>query len=158
MPAATPTDVPLVRGTWARAATPPALTQAAVPDGRWVLSGVNYYLTNPNTPIGAISLDASYVLARGQVVTRGGTLAYDVSNDIVVLTDSGVRFGSPSQNSFAGSFAATSSPETLRLTCPSSGSVTIDWGISGEELTVGFTSSDVPGQTLWPRYHFRRAP
>ncbi len=158
LPAGTPTDVALVRGTWSRAAAPPALVQGTVPDGRWVLSAVNYFITNGNTPIGTINLDASYVLARGQVTTAGGTLSYDVSNDVVVLTDSGVRFGAPSHNAFAGPFAGVRSPETIRIACPSAGNVTIDWGVEGDELIVGFTSSDVPGQTLWPRYRFRRAP
>lgn len=157
LPMGTSVDVPLVRGSWARAVTPPALTQGAVPDGRWVLSGVNYYLTNGMTPIGTISYDASYVLARGQVITQGGNLSYDVANDIVVLTDSGVRFGGPSQNTFGGPFSQASSPATIALTCGGSGNVRFDWGVDGDELIIGFTSSDVPGQTLWPRYRFRRA-
>lgn len=159
LPAGTPTELPLVRGLWSRAAQPPALAQASVPDARWVLSGVDYYVTNTSTPIGNIDLAATYTLARGQVLTRGGALTYDLAQDNVVVSDTGVRFGEPGHNSFAGSFSATSSPTDLPLTCPAGGgSARLDWGLSGDELTVGFTSRDVPGQTLWPRFHFRRAP
>jgi hypothetical protein len=160
LPAGTPTDaLPLVRGTWTLGATPPALVQASVPDARWVLDSLDYTVTGNATPIGTIDLAATYVLARGQVVTEGGNLHYDVSQDNVVLTDSHVRFGSPQHNGFAGTFPTTSSPATLALSCPSAGgSVSIDWGLEGDVLTVGFTSRDVPSQTLWPRFHFRRVP
>ena len=157
LPSGTATDLPLVTGHWMQASAPPALVQASVPDARWVLSSVDFYLTSPATPIGTIDLAASYVLGRGQVITRGGALSYDVSDDVVVLTDSHVRFGSPSQYSFSGPLG-TSSPATIALTCPAGDHVQLDWGLVGDELTIGFTSQDVPSQTLWPRYHFTRMP
>lgn len=160
VPAGTPTDdLPLVRGMWTQAETPPALSQASVPDGRWLLEGVDFFLTNPNTPVGTIDLAATYVLARGQVVTSGGHLSYDLTNDVVVLTESGLRFGGPDSYTFGGILPETS-PATMPLDCPESatGGVALEWGIDGDVLTVGFESSDVPGSHLWPRYHFRRAP
>lgn len=159
LPAVTSGDAPLVTGHWTMAAAPPALVAAPVPDARWVLDGVDFYLTSGSTPIGVIDLSASYVLARGQVVTEGGTLHYDVAQDAVVLTESNVRFGGPAHDGFAGTFDDSATPSNLALTCPSSGgSVPLEWGLEGDELTIGFTSSDVPGQTLWPRFHFHRAP
>jgi len=149
---------PLVQGGWSMAATPPALTQASVPDGRWQLEGIDFYVTAPNTPIGVIDLTRSYVLGRGQVVTSGGNLTYDVSQDAVVITESNVRLGGPGHDSFSGPFDSSGSPATISLTCPAGGGTSaFDWGLEGDVLTIGFTSHDVPSQTLWPRFHFRRA-
>lgn len=160
LPSGTPSDAALVRGGWTMAAAPPALTQASLPDARWTLESVDFHLTSASTPIGAIDLAASYVLARGQVVTEGGTLHYDVAQDVVVLTESGVRFGGPQHDDFATAIPTGSSPSTSPLSCPAAatGDITFDWGLEGDVLTIGFTSMDVPSQTLWPRYHFRRAP
>lgn len=158
LPAGTATDdLPLVRGSWIQATEPPALVQASVPDARWVMESLQFYLTNPNTPIGAIDLEATYVLARGQVITSGGALSYDVDADNVVLTDSGVRFGEPDSYSFRGAFSGGASPATLPLECPAGGDAELEWGIEGDVLTIGFVSESVPGSTLWPRYRFRRA-
>ena len=159
VPSGTPTNLPLVTGRWAMASAPPALTQASVPDARWILDDVAYYVTNAVTPIGTIDLTASYVLARGQLVTSGGTLAYDTVQDTVVITESNVRLGGPGNDSFAGALDTSASPATITDTCPSGGTTTIDWGIDASGLSIGFTSThSVPGQTLWPRFHFHRAP
>jgi hypothetical protein len=159
VPEGTPTDdLPLVRGSWTEATEPPALTQGTVPDGRWLLESTDFFLTNPNTPVGTIDLATTYVLARGQVVTSGGHLAYDLSNDVVVLTDGGLRFGGPDSYTMGGALPATS-PGTMTLDCPAAAThgVPLEWGIDGDVLTIGFESSSVPGSRLWPRYRFRRA-
>lgn len=151
-------DLSLVRGEWTQAAEPPALSQASVPDARWRLVGTDFYVSSANTPIGAIDVDGSYVLARGQLVTRDGSMYYDVSNDIVLLATSGVRFGEPDTISFAGPFAGTTSPASLSLTCPSGATdpVVFDWGLEANRLTIGFTAYDIPESTVWARYHFER--
>jgi hypothetical protein len=160
LPAGSPTDdLPLVRGSWEQAESPPALAQAGLPDGRWLLEAVEFYLTNPNTPVGTIDLEATYVLARGQVVTTAGHLSYDLSNDVVVLTESGLRFGGPDSYTMGG-VLPVSSPATMPLDCPEGATegVDLEWGIEGDLLTIGFESSNVPGSRLWPRYQFRRLP
>ncbi len=158
-PAGAPTDdEPLVRGVWIEQAEPPALTQAEVPDARWVLDSMAFYVSTRHTPIGSVDLERTYVLARGQLETRGGRLAYDTDTHNFVQSVEGPVFGGPQSNSFAGAFSGGASPATIALDCPGSGSVTFDWGIEGDLLTVGFTSRDVPGATLWPRFTFRRQP
>jgi Copper type II ascorbate-dependent monooxygenase, C-terminal domain len=159
LPTGTPVDPPLARGGWTQTATPPALTPASVPDGRWLLSGVEMLGTGGPTPIGNIDFATSYMLARGQVIVRGGELAFDASTETVVLIGRGMRFGGPTRQSFRVAFDGVTSPSVGPSLCPSSGPpVRFDWGLAGDVLTLGFTRSDVPGQTLWPRYHFRRAP
>lgn len=152
------TDTTLARGMWMVASAPPVLAAATVPDGRWVLESMDFYITDANTPIGTIDLANTYVLGRGQVVTSGGTLTYDVAQDSVVLSESGVRFGGPGQSSFALTFDDSVTPAAGPLSCPAGGNVAFDWGLEGDVLTIGFESTDVPGQTLWPRFHFRRQP
>ncbi len=152
MPADAPETLPLVRGVWQSQSAPPTLVQGPVPEGHWGLEAFEFYVTNSVTPIGNIDLKTSYVLARGQVYTQVGELAYDLANDIVVLSDSGTRFGQPSKNTFRGPFAGGSSHAQFQATCPEGGTpVKPDWGVDGDALTIGFESSAVPGRTLWPR-------
>ena len=156
LPAGMTGETPLVRGMWNVAPAPPALTQGPVPDGRWVLESLDFTVTGVGTPIGNIDLAETYVLARGQVVTGGGALVYDLAQDTIVLSESGTRFGEPSQNTFAVPFDASSSPVAADATCPVGGRAGFDWGIEGDVLTIEFTTRGVPGQTLWPRFRFRR--
>jgi hypothetical protein len=156
LPAGTTGETPLVRGMWNVAAAPPALTQGPVPDGRWVLESLDYTVTGVGTPIGNIDVGETYVLGRGQVITGGGALVYDVAQDTVVLSEGGTRFGEPQQDTFSVPFDATTSPVTAAATCPAGDRPSFDWGIEGDVLTIGFTARAVPGQTLWPRFHFRR--
>jgi hypothetical protein len=159
LPAASATtDMPLVTGAWMVAASPPTLTTAPIPDGRWILDGIAYYVTNAVTPIGTIDLGASYVLGRGQVLSHAGVLTYDLARDSVVITESHVRLGGPGHDSWTAAIDPTTSHQPITESCPSGGSDTIDWGLVGDELTIGFTSSAVPGQTLWPRFRFHRSP
>jgi hypothetical protein len=155
----TPVDPPVARGGWTQTTTPPALTPAAVPDGRWALSGVEMFGTGGPTPIGNIDFAGSYMLARGQVIVQRGELVFDASTDTVVLIGQGMRFGGPTRQTFRVAFDGVTSPSDGPSLCPSGGpAVRFDWGLAGDVLTVGFTRTDVPGQTLWPRYHFRRVP
>jgi hypothetical protein len=156
LPAGTMGETPLVRGMWSVAAAPPALTQGPVPDGRYVLESLDFTVTGVSTPIGNIDLAETYVLGRGQVIVGGGTLAFDLADDIVVLSEGGARFGEPSQSTFVVPFDATTSPVVADATCPAGDRPSFDWGIEGDVLTLGFTASGVPGQTLWPRFRFRR--
>ena len=158
LPAGSASDTTLARGVWTLASAPPVLAAASVPDGRWLLESMDFYITAIGTPIGQIDLAATYVLGRGQVVTAGGTLTYDVAQDSVVVSEAGVRFGGPGHSSFALAFDDTVTPASGALTCPAGGDVSFDWGLEGDVLTIGFESSDVPSQTLWPRFHFRRQP
>jgi hypothetical protein len=159
LPASTTTsDLPLVTGTWTVAASPPVLTPAPVPDGRWILDGIAYYVTDAITPIGTIDLSASYVLGRGQILSSGGVLTYDLARDTVVNTESHVRLGGTGHDSWTAPVDGTRSRQAITYSCPASGGDNIELGLAGDELTIGFTSSAVPGQTLWPRFVFRRAP
>lgn len=155
--AGVPTDAPLVRGGWERVATPPALpSSASIPEGRWILEELTVYATGGETPVGAIDFDASYVLGRGQVITDATSLTYDVSSDNVVLLDRGTRFGGPTAQSFTIGLDAT--PRSAPL-CPAGADpFALEWALEGDVLTLGFTRTDVPGQTLWPRQRFRREP
>lgn len=157
LPATTPHDVPLVRGRWIEAAEPPTLPGIGpVPDGRWLLESSDAYVSGVRTPIGNIDTTATYSLARGQLVIEAGVLTYDVWQDSVVKSETGIRFGGPAHFEFAAAFDASASPLETTLSCPGSGALTLVWGIEGDLLTVQFQSSDVPGQTLWSRFVFRR--
>ena len=160
LPTGTSTDVPLVRGRWIEAAMPPALPPiGAVPDGRWVLESSDAWVSGVTTPIGNIDTTATYSLARGQVVVADGVLTYDVWQDSVVKSESGIRFGGPAHYDFAVRFDASASPLRAPLACPAdaTGSLQLVWGVEGDLLTVEFETDDVPGQTLWSRFVFRRA-
>lgn len=158
LPAGADTDVPLVRGRWMLASAPPALTAGPVADGRYLLERADGYVTGVSTPIGDIDTETTYTLARGQVIVADGQLVYDVWQDAVVLSDSGIRFGGPDHYDFAASFDASESPLRAPLTCPPSGAVRLTWGIDGDVLTFQFASESVPGQTLWAEFAFRRQP
>jgi hypothetical protein len=161
LPAGTSTDVPLVRGRWIEATTPPALPAAGpVADGRWVLEGADAWVSGVMTPIGNIDTEATYSLSRGQVVVEDGVLTYDVWQDSVVKSESGIRFGGPAHYDFAVRFDASASPLRAPLACPAdaTGALDLVWGVEGDLLTVEFQTDSVPGQTLWSRFVFRRAP
>ena len=157
LPTGTAHDVPLVRGAWVEAVAPPVLPAiGAVPDGRYLLESSVSYVSGVTTPIGNIDTEATYTLARGQLVVREGVLTYDVWQDSVVKSESGIRFGGPAHYEFAMQFDASASPLRAPLTCPPDGDFTLVWGVEGDAITVAFETSDVPGQTLWSRFVFRR--
>jgi mono/diheme cytochrome c family protein len=161
LPAGTSTEVPLVRGRWIEAATPPALPSVGpVPDGRWLLESADAWVTGLMTPIGNIDTEATYSLSRGQVVVQDGVLTYDVWQDTVVKSESGIRFGGPAHYDFAVRFDASASPLRAPFACPAdaTGALDLVWGVEGDQLTVEFQTDSVPGQTLWSRFVFRRAP
>ncbi|MBX7190977.1 MAG: hypothetical protein K1X94_02910 [Sandaracinaceae bacterium] len=159
LPMGTSTDVPLVRGAWVEASEPPPLGAVApVPDGRYLLESADAYVTGLSTPIGTIDTATTYSLSRGQVIVQGGVLTYDVWQDSVVKSDSGVRFGGPAHFEFAAEFDASASPLRAPLTCGGTGSVNLHWGLEGDVLTVQFQTDMVPGQTLWSQFAFRRMP
>lgn len=153
-------DPALVRGRWTEQAEPPALTAASVPDARWELESITFYVSDATTPIGQIDLDATYVLGRGRLWTEGGRLALDIDSHVVVRSVEGLTFSSPGSFGFGGPFDEASTPATITLDCPANATMParFDWGLDGDRLTIGFTSMEVPDATLWPRYTFRRAP
>ena len=158
-PSGVPTDVPLVRGGWSVASAPPTLSAAPVPDGRWALEGITFFVSTDVTPVGQIDLTNTYVLGRGQIVTTAGRIAVDADTMTVLRSTEGATFGGPREITFAGPFDAASTPAVVALDCPASGgNNTFDWGLDGDRLTIGFTSMMVPGATLWPRYTFVRVP
>ncbi|MBN8614469.1 MAG: hypothetical protein J0L92_27970 [Deltaproteobacteria bacterium] len=157
LPTGTSHDVPLVRGMWVEAATPPALPAiGAVEDGRYLLESTVGYVSGVTTAIGNLDTEATYTLARGQLVVREGVLTYDVWQDSVVKSESGIRFGGPAHYDFAMQFDASASPLRAPLTCPPDGNFTLVWGVEGDAITVEFQTDDIPGQTLWSRFVFRR--
>ncbi len=159
VPVGTSLEVPLVRGRWIMAASPPPLAAGAVPDGRYLLERADSYVTGVTTPIGTIDTETTYSLSRGQVIVGGGELVFDVSQDSVVLSDSGVRFGGPQRFGFRVGFDASATPLEAPARCPeSTGTIPLVWGVEGDLLTVQFETDSVPGQTLWAHYVFRRMP
>jgi len=158
-PMGVPTDVPLVRGAWSVASAPPTLTAAPVPDGRWELEAISFFVSTDATPVGRIDLSNTYVLGRGQIVTSAGRIAVDVDSTTVLQSTDGASFGGAREITFAGPFDDAATPAVVALDCPASGGDnTFDWGLDGDRLTLGFTSTMVPGATLWPRYTFVRVP
>jgi hypothetical protein len=158
-PEGAPTDVPLVRGAWEERAEPPVLSAGELPDARWALESLTYYVSRGTTPLGEIDFERTYVLGRGQVWTDGGELTMDLDTHTVVISVEGLTFGGPNESSFRGEFAATGTSATIELGCPEGGDqLDVDWGVDGDTLTIGFESDDVPSATLWPRYTFRRVP
>lgn len=158
LPEGTSTEVPLVRGGWVEQAEPPALSGGSVPEGRWELEDVTYYVSTAVTPIGAIDLERTYVLGRGVALTSAGRLLIDLDSHAFVQSVEGPTFGGPNSIAFAGAFDASASPASVALDCPGSGDVELDWAVDGDRLTIGFRSDDVPGARLWPRYTFQRVP
>ena len=152
-------SVPLVQGRWTQAAEAPPLRTAPVPDGRWVLEGAEMFATGGATPLGALNLAASYLLAKGQVRIAGGQLTYDVALDTVVIVGAGMRFGMPDRQGFTVPFDGRSARVEATPTCPAGAPATsFAWGFEGDVLTLQFTRRELPGQTLWPTLRFRRAP
>ena len=158
LPSGTSIDAPLVRGPWTQTTEPPVLAQGAVPDGRWLLDSLEVFGTGGETPVGSIDFASSYTLSRAQVLTGGGELVFDASTDAVVILGAGMRFGMPARQSFRIAFDGMTSPVTAMPLCTSGASAAFSWGIEGEVLTVRFELRDIPGQTIWPTYRFRRAP
>ncbi len=157
LPTGTSHDVPLVRGRWTEATMPPAMPAiGAVADGRYLLESTAGYVSGVMTAIGNLDTETTYTLARGQLVVREGVITYDVWQDSVVKSESGIRFGGPAHYDFAMQFDASASPLRAPLTCPPDGNFTLVWGIEGDAITVEFETDDVPGQTLWSRFTFRR--
>lgn len=159
LPMGTSYEVPLVRGVWTEASAPPAMPAiGAVADGRYLLESTAGYVSGVMTAIGNLDTETTYTLARGQLVVQDGVLTYDVWQDSVVKSESGIRFGGPAHYDFAMQFDASASPLRAPLTCPPSGDFTLVWGVEGDAITVEFETDDVPGQTLWSRFTFRREP
>ncbi len=159
LPASAPRDTALVRGSWTQAMSVVPLRAGPIADGRWVIDAADVTATGGATPIGDIDFSRSYTLARGQVITNARTLTFDVTTDTVLLFASGTRFGMPQHQSFTVPLDDTVATVDATATCPSSaGRTRFEWGIEGDALTVRFTRSEIPGQTLWARYRFRRVP
>jgi hypothetical protein len=157
LPDDAPRTAPLVRGTWMRAAEqPPLAATDSIPEGRWELETVTFYVNNTMTPLGNIDLDRTYVLSRGQAITGRGELIYDVTSDNVVMSEDGVRYGTSRVSSFRATLPDAEGAVTVQCT-RNPGPIVYELGAMDDRLTVGFeTGSVVPGVTLWPRFVFRR--
>jgi cytochrome c5 len=159
MPAA-PTMVPTATGR-AMVGAPPALAGGALPDARWELTGVSWYLSAGAVGPSMINLDETTLAARGQVWTSAGRFNADFITRLGLVLTGGARIARDIPGSFAGTYTgAAASPLTLAPACPSTATMptVINYAVEGDTLTVGVPSSNFSGLTISPRYTFRRAP
>ena len=158
---AAPRDLPLAQGRVLHD-EPPTLTGGTIPSGRWVLSGVNFYVNTVMSAAGVINLTESAMSGRGQVWTEAGRMVADLNASLVLVIGAGIRFSRDLPVSFAGDVTAMGSTLAVRATCPPDGSnapSSLEYGLAdeGRELTVGLRAQETANVRITPRYTFRRA-
>jgi hypothetical protein len=157
---AAPRDLPLAQGRVIHD-EPPTLTGGTLPSGRWVLSGVNFYVDTVMSAAGVINLTESAMSGRGQVWTESGRMVADLNASLVLVIGAGIRFSRDLPISFAGDVTAMGSTLAVRPTCPPDGSgapSSLEFGLAdeGRELTVGLRAQETANVRITPRYTFRR--
>lgn len=160
LPAA-PTDLPLVIGELS-VGEPPAVTGGAIPTGRWQLDHVTYYLSTAMTAAGAIDLAQSGIHARGQSWIESSRLVTDINSTLTLVLSGGIRFSREIPLSFAATFPTMTTPLMLTATCPTTMAAnvptTLNYGVTGDTLTVGPPGATTAGVVISPRFTFHRIP
>lgn len=156
LPAA-PTNVPAVTGR-AMVGAAPTLAGGEIPEARWVLSGVTWYLNTSMVGGMSLNLDETTVTSRGQLWTGAGRLNADLVTRLNLVLTGAVRFSRDIPASFAGTFSSATTPLALTPTCGGMTPMTsLSYAVQGDTLTIGVTPSMVSGLTITPQYQFRRA-
>lgn len=155
LPAA-PSEVPTVMGR-AVVQPAPALGGGELPEARWVLSGVAWYLNSASVGSMSLNLDETSLSSRGQLWTGAGRLNADFVTRMNLVITGGVRLARDFAASFGGSFTSPTSPLALTSTCGASAPSSVRYAVDGDTLTVGTAPTTFSGLTITPHYTFRRA-
>ncbi len=158
-PAGAPTDLPLVNGA-VRVDEAAALAGGTIPDGRWVLSNIEYLLNMLGTPLGPIDPNASGLQGRGQVWTSQGRLTADIIGSLSLAFAAGNRLERAlPQINFASAATATGNTLALTTECTagsaSSTPTSLQYEVRGDELIVSLRAQSLGSVTITPRYTFR---
>jgi hypothetical protein len=156
-PPASSTDLPTVTGRMVVTAAP-APTGGAIPDGRWTLAGITWHIDTATTSFGAIDVNETAIVGRGQVWTEAGRIVADLANRLSLELASGVRFDRDIPISTAGTYTGTEGTRAFTQTCPGGGASQVMVSLDGDRLTLGFDPTSFAGITVTPRYVFQRAP
>ena len=90
------------------------------------------------SPIGTIDVNASVLLARGQLFTEPGRMIVDMANRAEIAFTGGVRFDRDVPVSLAGTYTGSGPVRTLRQSCPGNGETRVFVSAAGDALTLGF--------------------
>lgn len=153
------TDIPMVTGA-VTVGEPAALTGGMIPDGRWVLTGMEYKLSTVATPLGAIDPGASALHGRGQLWVSHNRLTADVVGSLSLAFTRGNRLDRAlPQINFSGLF--TTADHTLSLTndctvgtAPSS----VSYALQNDDLVIALAARSLGSVMITPSYTFRRQP
>ncbi len=157
-PADAPTDLPLVNAQLQVGAAP-AARGGAIPEGRYVLQGLEMWLNGVNTGLGNLDLAMTRVRSRGQAWVRGGRFTTDSVAGLHLVTTTGVVFDRGLPVGLSGPFEATgASPLRVRADCGTRGDVALPYTVSGDELSVAAPEQGIGSLRFVVRYLFRRAP
>lgn len=158
VPIGTRADVPLARIAW-REGTPPALSGGAIPDGTYAITGGETFVSDTTTALGTLDLEASFSLARGQMIVADGEVSFDLASVAHLESTAGAAIDSPFARSFSGTWTPSTSPATVAQSCPEAGSPTFAYELDGDRLTVRFGPlSALPGAMLWTSFTLTRTP
>lgn len=99
-------------------AAAPAPTGGVIPDGRWTLAGITWHIDTATTGFGAIDVNETAIVGRGQVWTEAGRIVADLANRLSLVLASGVHFDRDIPISTAGAYAGTEGTRAFTQTCP----------------------------------------
>ncbi len=155
-----PTMLPLVTGSIVEG-SPAASTGGTIPNARWVLSGIQFFVSSLMTPIGRIDQMESALTGRGQVWTESDRFTADMNNALLVVLPSNVRFSRDIPISFAGTPLANGNTLSLTQSCPTGATgapPSMLYTIDGNSLSITLPPQASSGVMITPRYSFTRAP
>jgi len=138
----------------------PDLIGGSVMDGSYVLEGADIYLESLTTPVGMIDPAASSTLTQGQMSIAAGHLTLDALLQFAAVHVGGFHYEDHTALSFGGSYTIEANELVVTGDCPAgaSGTTRIPFEVSGDSLTVSFTSGSPGGGSSTSRLRFKRLP
>jgi len=158
-PSDAPTDLPLVDARL-QVGPAPMNTGGAIPEGRWVVQGLEMWLNGLATGLGDLDLAQTRVRVRGQAWVRGGRFTTDSVAGLHLVTTNGIVYDRGLPVGIAGSFpaGATASPLALAADCGANGTVSLGYSATADELVIAVPEQGIGALRFTVRYRFRRAP
>jgi len=158
-PPGAPTTLPLVTSP-IRIGDPPVLAGGTLPNGRWELAGIEYWINNERTPLGTVSRTETNLRGRGQLWTESGRIIADVNSVVNLVSTIGARYSQPVQLQFTATYTGpAATPLSLTRECAGEDSDVpsrVQYEVDGERLVLGLATIDYSGMMITPRYIFRR--
>lgn len=152
-----PPPLPLVRAP-IEVGRAPVMAPTEIADGLWEMIAAEFYLADPQTPLGPLDAAASFALAKGQLETRGARFAVDVAARLRLSLADGVEVPFSEHFGLAGEAVphGDDGAYTLAEDCGENIFDVIQVEIDGDRLTFG---AEITLLTLAieGRIHFRRA-